>query len=60
MNTELKEIKDMVRMTAYGHKGIGMPNSGVGKMLTNDKFLEFQKRITPFNTIFSFSNYPDE
>jgi hypothetical protein len=37
-----------------------MPKSGIGNQLTNADFLKFQKRITPANTLFSFSNYPDE
>lgn len=32
---DLSNINELVRRTAYGFKGIGMPNKGTGNILTN-------------------------
>lgn len=58
MESPVDNIVDLVRMTAFQHVGLGMPKSGVGNQLTSKDFINFQKKITPANTIFSVSNYP--
>lgn len=59
MNSEVKDIVELTRRTAYGQEGLGMPKSGVGNKLSTSDFLRFQQKITPHNTLFSFANYPD-
>lgn len=59
MESELKDIVELTRRTAYHNEGLGMPKSGVGNLLTTPNFLRFQQNITPYNTLFSFANYPD-
>ena len=51
-----------MRRTAFGDKGLGMPSAGLGNILTDKEFLNFQQKITPTNTIISMSNInnPDE
>jgi predicted Zn-dependent peptidase len=56
-------MAELVRVNAFGGKGIGMPNSGLGQILTNEDFLDFQRKfITPHKTVISLSNLknPDE
>lgn len=60
MEKPITDINEAVRVAAYGGKGIGLPSSGIGNILTDKNFSAFQQKITPFNTVFSFSNYPDE
>ncbi len=31
----VEDINELVRITAFGGKGIGMPNNGMGQILTN-------------------------
>ena len=52
----LFEIPELIRRTAFGHSGIGMPSSGLGNVLTNDHFLAFQQKINPHSTVISMSN----
>lgn len=53
---DLSNIVELVRRTAFGNSGIGMPSAGLGNVLTNDQFLKFQQRINPHSTIISMSN----
>jgi hypothetical protein len=50
---------ELVRRTAYGHAGIGMPSTGLGNILTNKIFSSFQQKINPHSTIISLSNLSD-
>jgi len=59
MESELKDIVELTRRTAFAHEGLGMPRSGVGNELKTADFLRFQQKITPHNTLFSFANFPD-
>jgi hypothetical protein len=52
----LFEIPELLRRTAFGHTGIGMPSTGLGNVLTNEQFLAFQQKINPLSTIISMSN----
>ena len=53
----VEDINELVRITAFGGKGIGMPNNGLGQILTNQNFIDFQRKyITPHKTIISLSN----
>ena len=54
--SDMSNIVELVRRTAFGNAGIGMPSTGLGNVLTNDQFLKFQQRITPNSTIISMSN----
>jgi processing peptidase subunit alpha len=45
-----------VRRTAFGGQGLGMSGRDLDRTLTNDKFIEFQQKITPKNMIISMSN----
>jgi len=56
---DLSNIVELVRRTAFGHSGIGMPNAGLGNTLTNEQFLAFQQKINPHTTIISMSNLSD-
>lgn len=49
-------MNELVRRTAFGDKGLGMPGKGIGNTLTNAEFREFQKKITPKNMVISMSN----
>ena len=49
-------ILELVRRTAFGEKAIGMPSSGLGNVLTNQQFLQFQQKINPHSTIIAMSN----
>lgn len=56
-------MNELVRITAFGGRGIGMPSSGSGQLLTNETFLDFQRKfITPHKTVISLSNLanPDQ
>jgi hypothetical protein len=50
---------ELVRRTAFGGKGLGMPSTGMGNVLTNKEFLKFQQKITPHNMLISISNITD-
>lgn len=56
---ETSNIVELVRRTAFGNQGIGMPSSGLGNVLTNEQFLAFQQKINPHSTIISLSNLSD-
>ncbi len=57
---EIEEMSELVRVVAFGGKGIGMPNSGLGQVLTNKGFLNFQRKyLTPHRTVISLSNLKD-
>lgn len=56
---DLSQMSELVRRTAFGFKGLGMPGKGVGNTLTNAEFLKFQQKITPKNMIISMSNITD-
>ena len=32
---DIEEMSELVRVVAFGGKGIGMPNNGLGQVLTN-------------------------
>jgi hypothetical protein len=50
-------MNELVRVVAFGGKGIGMPNCGLGQVLTNQSFLDFQRTfLTPHRTVISLSN----
>lgn len=56
-------MNELVRITAFGGSGIGMPSNGSGQLLTNETFLDFQRKfITPHRTVISLSNLanPDQ
>lgn len=57
--SDLSNITELVRRTAFGHSGIGMPSTGLGNILTNQQFLDFQQKINPQSTIISMSNLSD-
>lgn len=53
-------MSELVRVVAFGGKGIGMPNNGLGQVLTNENFLNFQRKyLTPHKTVISLSNLKD-
>ncbi len=53
-------MAEEIRCAAFESKGIGMPKSGLGNVLSNDAFLKFQREfLTPFGTIVSLSNFRD-
>lgn len=56
---DLSQVNELVRRTAFGGKGLGMPGRGIGNTLTNNEFVKFQQKITPKNMIISMSNISD-
>ena len=53
-------MAEEVRFAAFGGEGIGMPKSGLGNTLSNEDFLNFQRKfLTPHGTIISLSNFND-
>ena len=53
-------MAEEIRCVAFGGEGIGMPKMGLGNVLENQAFLDFQRKfITPHGTIISLSNFAD-
>lgn len=55
-NPDMSNMVELVRRTAFGNSGIGMPSTGLGNVLTNDQFVKFQQKINPHSTVISLSN----
>lgn len=50
-------MNEHIRKVAFGGKGLGMPSSGLGQVLNNKDFIDFQRKfVTPHNTVISMSN----
>lgn len=52
----LSNINELVKRTAFGGKGVGMPFQGSGNILTNSHFHSFQQKIVPANMLISMAN----
>ena len=55
----LADFNELMRRTAFGHTGIGMPSTGLGNILKNEQFSAFQQKINPHSTVISMSNLSD-
>ena len=55
----LADFNELMRRTAFGHTGIGMPSTGLGNILKNKQFSAFQQKINPHSTVISMSNLSD-
>lgn len=56
---DLSNINELVRRTAFGNQGLGMPSQGCGNILKNENFLSFQQKIVPANMLISMANIQD-
>jgi hypothetical protein len=54
------DMAEEIRCAAFGQQGIGMLKAGLGNVLSNQEFLNFQRQfLTPHGTIISLSNFQD-
>jgi predicted Zn-dependent peptidase len=53
----MADVNEHIRKVAFGGKGLGMLSSGLGQVLNNKDFIDFQRKfVTPHNTVISMSN----